>query len=234
VSSFRADTSEFKPSAVRLGTSRTYATVFPGTENPLSESGTWINGGTTGIDWRDVRCTPGFAFGTGPSASPPYDDPTAILSGPWGAIQTAEATVRVDAIEAAVNQEVEIRLLTTIAPNRILGYEVMWSITTNTYIDIRRWDGTTDLSSYVQIGFLGSGTSPQLLTGYRIKATIDATGTIRAYTDSGGGYALMLTSTADLTYRSGAPGIGYFKHAGAAGALSGYGLSAFSCSATSA
>jgi len=196
---------------------RSYATSFPLTENPISEGGRWLNGGTNGIDWRDVQTTPGYAYGTGPSASPPYDDPTAVLTGTWGPIQTVECTVRVDAIEGGANQEVEARLLTTITPNRIVGYEVMWSITTNTYIDIRRWDGTTDLSSYVQIGFLGSGTSPQLQTGYRLKATINAAGVIKAYTDSGAGYVLMLTSSADLTYRSGAPGIGFFKHAGAPG-----------------
>jgi len=213
--------------AVRLRGAQSYSTNFVGlTQNPLSDGGRWIHGGTTGLLWRDVQCTPGFAYGTGPSASPPYDDPTAVLTGVWGTVQTAEATVQVTAIEE-VNQEVELRLLTTITPNRIVGYEVMWSITTNTYIDIRRWDGTTDLSSYVQIGFLPSGTSPQLQTGYRIKATVDSSGVFRAYTDSGGGYVLMLTSSADLTYRSGSPGMGFFKHAGAAGPLSGAGFTSF-------
>jgi hypothetical protein len=28
----------------------TYSTTFPGTENPISESGNWVNGGTTGLD----------------------------------------------------------------------------------------------------------------------------------------------------------------------------------------
>lgn len=210
---------------------RSYATSFTGTENPLSQGGAWISGGVTGV-FRDVQCTPGFAFGTGPSASPPYDDPTAIVAGEWGPLQTAEAIVRIDAVEGGVNQEVELRLITTIDGIKITGYEIMWSITTNTYIDMRRWvGGADDIGQFVQIGFLGSGTSPQLQTGYRIKATVDANGVFRAYTDSGGGYVLMLTSSADLTYRSGAPGIGFFKHAGAAGPLSGYGLSYFQCQA---
>jgi len=233
MASFRADTSEFKPTGVRLGMQRTFSTSFAGTENPLSEGGNWISGAVSGI-FQDVRCTPGFAFGAGPSASPPYDDPTSVVSGGWGPVQTAEATVRVDAIESGVNQEVELRLLTTITPGFIRGYEIMWSITTNTYIDVRRWEGlANDIGQFVQLGFTGSGTSPQLVTGYRVKATIDSAGVIRAYTDSGAGYVLMCTATADLTYRTGAPGIGFFKHAGAAGALTGYGYSLFTCSSAS-
>ncbi len=222
---------------------RSYATAFPGTENPLSQGGAWLNGGTDGLAFRDVQCTPGFAFGTAPSASPPYDDPTAILAGEWGPNQTVEATVRVDAIEPGVNQEVELRLHSTIGPGRISGYEVLFSITTNHYIEIMRWEGnSTDIGQFTSIRFLGSGStgdggfvSPQLLTGYRLKATIDpTTGLIRGFVDSlgdapsnGSGYVLMVEGT-DTTYRSGAPGIGFFKHAGNAGPLSGAGFSYFS------
>ena len=42
----------------------TYSTNFPSTENPISESGRWINGGSTGLKWANVRTTPGLAFGT--------------------------------------------------------------------------------------------------------------------------------------------------------------------------
>lgn len=213
---------------------QSYVTSFRAGGGSLSESSHWINGSVSGV-WQDVLSTPGFAYGAGESASPPYDDPTAVLAGAWGPVQTAEATVRVDAIEAAVNQEVEMRLLTSIlSTGHIYGYEVMWSITTNTYIDMERWDGGTDAGSFQSIGFLGSGTSPQLQTGYRIKATVDGLGVVRAYTDSGSGYVLMLTSTADLTYRKGAPGIGFFKHAGNAGPLTGYGLTYFAASGRAA
>ena len=33
----------------------TYTTTFPLTENPISQSGHWINGGTVGFDWCNVR-----------------------------------------------------------------------------------------------------------------------------------------------------------------------------------
>src|ERR1700729_3247334 len=42
----------------------TYTTNFPLTENPISEGGKWINGQKDGVDWTDVRTTPGLAFGT--------------------------------------------------------------------------------------------------------------------------------------------------------------------------
>jgi hypothetical protein len=208
---------------------RSYATTFAGlTENPLRENGRWIDGGTVGIDWQDVRCTPGFAYGAGASVAPPYDDPSAVLTGLWGAVQTVELTVQIDAVEGGVNQEIEARLLMSITPHRIVGYEVMWSITSNTYIDIERWDGGTSAPDFHQVAFLAGGTSPQLQTGYRLKATVDATGVFRAYTDSGSGYVLMLTSAADTTYQTGAPGLGFFKAGGAAGPLTGFGITAFS------
>src|SRR5260221_14050462 len=41
-----------------------YTTTFSRAENPISEGGKWRNGQTDGLDWTDVRTTPGFAFGT--------------------------------------------------------------------------------------------------------------------------------------------------------------------------
>ena len=37
---------------------RTYTTNFPLTENPISEAGNWINGGSVGFDWSNVSTTP--------------------------------------------------------------------------------------------------------------------------------------------------------------------------------
>jgi len=208
---------------------RRYTTTFPGTENPISEGGVWVQGAVTAGNFQNTRCTPGYAIGAGPSSSPPYDDPTSVLSGVWGAVQTAEGTVRVDAIENGVNQEVELRLLTTITAGFIKGYEILFSITTNAYVELMRWEGTsTAIDQFHSIAFLGNGTSPQLQTGYRVKATISSAGVITAFVDSGGGYVQMLQGT-DTTYRDGAPGIGFFKHAGSSGALSGAGFTSFTC-----
>jgi hypothetical protein len=60
---------------------RSYSTRFPLVENPISEGGNWINGKTAGIDWANVRTTPGFAHGT-ESGKVKYDDSTALLAAP--------------------------------------------------------------------------------------------------------------------------------------------------------
>src|SRR5438874_4698763 len=65
------------------GAKQSYSTNFSATENPISEGGKWINGGTTGRDWGNVQSTPGLAFGTMVSSAPPYDDSTAVLAGTW-------------------------------------------------------------------------------------------------------------------------------------------------------
>src|SRR5438445_9866419 len=72
---------------------QSYTTSFPGTENPISESGNWINGGTTGLDWGNVQTTAAKAFGV--SLPSQFGDPTAVLTGSWGPNQTVTGTVRV-------------------------------------------------------------------------------------------------------------------------------------------
>jgi hypothetical protein len=89
---------------------RTYSTKFPNAENPLSEGGVWINGGTVGLDWHDCVTTPGFAFGTQP-ATIVFDDSTCLVSGSWGPDQTVEITVHTATPGAhAQFEEVEVRL----------------------------------------------------------------------------------------------------------------------------
>jgi hypothetical protein len=70
-----------------------YKTTFALTENPISEGGVWINGGTDGLDWVDVSTESGYAHGNYSPFSPPYKDPTAILKGTWSNDQEAQATV---------------------------------------------------------------------------------------------------------------------------------------------
>jgi hypothetical protein len=213
----------------RTAEANSYSTNFALTENPISENGRWINGKTTGVEWHDVQCTPGHAFGVGPqSPAPPYDDPTAVLTGTWGRTQTVEATVIVPASPSG-SQEVELRVLTTITPGRIVGYEVLFSVTSNTYVDIERWDGGTNRSDFVSLVPGGYILAPRrLATGNRIKATVTPAGLISAYIDYGSGYQLIVQGT-DTTYTSGAPGIGFFQYA-SAGSMSDFGLSSFSAS----
>src|ERR1700759_2669448 len=106
-----------------------YTTSFPATENPISESGMWINGGTTGVNWTDVQTTPGLAFGTMPgdgSGVAVYADSTAVLAGSWGPDQTPTATLFISngSELPGLFEECELRLRTTIQAGSITGYEI--------------------------------------------------------------------------------------------------------------
>src|SRR5579859_2351942 len=111
---------------------RSYATRFEHDEEPLSEGGLWLNGSADGIDWCDVIARGGVAYGAvsrmrvaerrveqGNLGAPPeddaapegdYDDPTAVLSGEWGANQHATGTVFSRDPTNRYFQEVELRL----------------------------------------------------------------------------------------------------------------------------
>ena len=41
-------------SATTSGINGSYSTTFPLTENPISEGGSWTNGGATGLGWANV------------------------------------------------------------------------------------------------------------------------------------------------------------------------------------
>ena len=73
-----------------------------------------MNGQRGGLDWANVRTTPGFAFGTELGGNRPelqkHDDSTAILTGTWGPNQTAQATVHTVSQNDKIYEEVELRL----------------------------------------------------------------------------------------------------------------------------
>jgi hypothetical protein len=187
---------------------RVYSTNFPLTENPISEGGKWINGGTTGLDWSDVRTSPGLAFGaTSTTTTPPFNDPTAVLSGTWGPIQECEGVVVVPASPADY-QELELRLRTTVAAHAILGYEAIFSVTANPYVQVVRWDGGTTIDKFV---YIADATGPRLNTGDRVRANVDASHVFRAWVNQGTGWQLIATSTPDATYQ-GNPGMGAWNH----------------------
>ena len=137
------------PAAAPVGTHGPYTTNFSRAENPISEGGRWLNGQTDGVDWTDVRTTPGFAFGTEIGGNRPapqrYDDSTALLKGTWGPNQTAQATVRSvkPNQDGKVWEEVELRLRSSISPHHCTGYEIMFrcSKIPKAYCNIARWEG---------------------------------------------------------------------------------------------
>lgn len=209
---------------------RSYSTSFVGTENPISESGNWVNGGTVGIDWTNVRKTPGFAFGTQPGTDPcsagnGCTDSTAIISGPWGADQTVQATALVPnaSTSTSVNEEIELRLRTNITAHSITGYEIICSVIANStsgnYIQIIKWLGP--LGSFTSLnGFTG-----HCVTGDVFKATVTGTAST-VITVFKNGVTIGSATDSSSPWTSGAPGVGFFL-IGTTGVNANYGFSDF-------
>src|SRR5262249_61990831 len=112
------------------GINGSYSTTFPLTENPISESESWTNGGATGLDWANVQTTAGLSFGTGPvnAGTYLYADPTAVLKGVWAQDQQVQATVKVrGAYGRARCKEIKILLSMTINRNCITRQELKLS-----------------------------------------------------------------------------------------------------------
>ena len=202
---------------------RLFSTTFGADENPISQGGRWINGGTTGLSWTNVQIAGGMAIGTqtGAHAGTPqqYDDSTAVLAGPWGPNQMAQARVRILAVNTGAYEEVELRLRTTIDPLSITGYEVDISDRPaggEPYVGVVRWNGP--LGSYTVLGPVLPG--PGLKNGDLVRATVVGS-TIRVYINGS-----QVFQVNDSTYTNGAPGMGFFLQA-PTGTNANYGFSQF-------
>ena len=195
---------------------RIYSTQFPLTENPISEGGNWINGGTVGLQWKNARTTPGFCFGT-ETGSGGFDDTTAVVSGAWGATQTAIGRVQIGTEQSTVSEEVELRLRTTITANSITGYEILFGVGAGKpYIQIVKWNGP-----FGNFTALDARPGPGVHSGDIVMAKISGT-TITAYVNG-----VSIFSVNDGTYSSGAPGVGFYQQNGVVGDDSNFGFSSF-------
>jgi hypothetical protein len=200
-----------------------YSTNFPATENPILESGMWLNGGANGIKWTNIRTQNGMAIGTMPgnaSGAAEYADSTAVLSGSWGPDQTVNATVVVPSPSSGTNvfEEVELRLRTAITANSITGYECNYSVTASgNYVQIVRWNGA--LGSWTLL----DGRTLHVKNGDIISASAKGN-KITTYVN---GSAVF--SVTDSTYSSGNPGIGFFLE-GATDLNANFGLTNFTAS----
>jgi len=203
---------------------RSYANSFDVDEAPLSDGGMWLNGGTDGTDWVDVIVKDGKAYGgrsrmavaeqraeqgnleaaTSEDAAPEgdYDDPTAVLSGEWGADQHAKGTVFSRNPTNAYFQEVEIRLRSTMTPKHCRGYEVFWRCLQEEggYAEIVRWNGPIgDFTSLVKL----IGPQYGVQHGDVIEATVIGN-VLTGYVNG-----VEMISVTDDVYADGAPGIGF-------------------------
>ncbi|MEO8637464.1 MAG: LamG-like jellyroll fold domain-containing protein [Candidatus Taylorbacteria bacterium] len=197
--------------AVSAGNPRTYVTTFSGgAENPLSESGNWINGKATGLDWTDMRMANGLVYGTQPPSGG-YDDSTAILSGTWGPDQTVTAVVHTVNPTGSAVEELEIRLRSSISAHSNTGYELTYGLspTGTQYYSIVRWNGA--LGNFTVLANLSAAQGAPFLTdNSTIKGTMIGN-TITLYVNN-----VSILTTTDSTFASGAPGIGWLRAYGGA------------------
>jgi len=198
-----------------------YTSSFPLTENPISEQGNWSTGRSVGLDWNDVRTTPGLAFGTqigNETGNAQYSDSTAILTGSWGPIQTVTVVAKVISAPNAGQAEVEIRLRSAISNHLCTGYEIDVSVdSVQQYFAIDRWNGALGSFTLLNVNY----GAPQVRNGDVIKATIDANGLIIAYLNN-----VEMVRATDTTFATGNPGIGFYV-SGATGLGANFGLSSF-------
>jgi hypothetical protein len=202
-----------------------YSTNFTRAENPLSEGGKWTNGGTDGLDWTDVRTTPGLVFGTEIGGNRPdpqkYDDSTALLKGAWGPNQTAQATVHSvnPNQDGKVWEEVELRLRSSISPHNCTGYEIMFrcSKIPQAYCNIARWEGRLGKFTYLKNS---GGSKYGVSNGDVVKASM--IGNVLTVYING----VQMVQVTDNKFTSGNPGMGFYLD-GATGVMGDYGFSSF-------
>ncbi len=209
------------------GQNPSYTTRFPLTENPISQGVMWINGGTTGLDWGNVQTTPGLAFGTNVSGAPPYNDSTAVLTGTWASNQMVQATVYSINQTSSIQEEVELRLRTTITAHSITGYEFDYRVTSDgsQYLALVRWNGPLNNFTYLVNCGSGSGCNgPGLHNGDVVMATAIGN-TLTGYING-----VQVMQATDGTYTSGSPGMGFWNHGGTMADNSNYGFSSFAAS----
>lgn len=181
-------------------TGRVYTTTFPLTENPISESGNWINGQALGLDWHDVSTTPGLAIGHQSGSS--YTDGTALLTGAWGSTQIVEAVVHTVNPKESCYQEVEMRLRSTLTAHSCAGYEISFKATksASAYLIIVRWNGPVGDFTYLKNS---TGAQYGIAEGDTVKATMVGN-VITAYLNG-----VAVGTATDSTYTTGNPGMGF-------------------------
>lgn len=198
-----------------------FTTLFPATENPISQSAIWLNGQTNGVQWQDVRTTPGLAFGTGFAGDrfegSAFDDNLAHLKSSFrtfNANQFVQGVVHYTyAGLPTAQQECELLARFDISSNNARGYEVLWGCEPGTggYLAVVKWVGA--LGDFKTIYDSGSGGAPTptendvLLAEFvGTNATVKINGslfTVADLTKESGGTTLT-------TWSTGQPGIGFW------------------------
>ena len=206
-----------------VGFSQTYTTNFALTENPISEGGRWVNGGTVGLDWTNVSTTSGLAIGH-EGGIVDYTDATALLTGSWGPDQSAMATIHTVNQNDACYEEVELRLRSSLSAHSCTGYEISekCSTTAGAYLIIVRWNGAVgDFTILKEL----NGATYGIRNGDSVRATIIGN-VVTAYING-----VQMAQATDATFKTGNPGMGFNLH-GCTATNGDYGFTSFTAAAS--
>jgi hypothetical protein len=197
----------FASSAVRCGAgpappATSYTTLFPLTEDPISEGGLWVCGGAVGGDWTNPETTPGRCFGS--TIVSTTDDDIACLTTSFHANQYAQGTVfRQVGYTAPSSHESELLLRFAISSGVARGYEVTWGF--EGLVQIVRWNGSlgdfTVLNAGVDVG--------PAVTGDVLRAGMIGSDITVFLNDE------SIATANDSTWTDGQPGLGFFPRTGA-------------------
>jgi hypothetical protein len=199
----------------------TYTTNYPLTENPVSEGGKWIQGGTTGLDWTNTRSSGGLAFAS--TINTGFNDNVAYLNPALFAVPTNHTVVitvhRVAGYTPPDTHEIEIFLRALGSAHSWRGYEVDFAFANSGLVQLVRWDGALNNFTVLSIT-VNNGAN--IADGDTLTASITGS-TITAKHNNN----LLFTAT-DATYATGNAGHGFFVRTG--GTPSSFCISQFSAS----
>ncbi len=218
----------------RVDQRHTASSTFGGTENPISESGVWTNGGSYGVS--GMQKSGGLCYGTqvlGPNG-PPYNDSIAGHTGfQWGPNQWVIGTVFSQNPQngSTTFQEIELWARIQFGPSNLIckGYDTNIRCVTDGsgYCQIGRRNGTVNDTSFA--GDSDNTVNGITLTTGNVIALSVIGPNIKVYkaTDMASfraGTMTLINSATDTTYNSGVPGLGHWEN-GTLGAMTDYGWS---------
>jgi hypothetical protein len=201
---------------------RTYDTLFPLTQNPLSEGGQFVNGGTDGVSWADMRSDGVHGYGTQVThADPPtYDDSHAHLIG-YRPNHWCEGTLYINGSTTGLEANLFIRQ--QITANNSRGWEI------NLYLGgpalhIVRWEGA--LASFTDLTPSGITTNCVFTNGAVWYAEVIGS-TLTVMCNGVIVHQRDLTQDAGNYWATGNPGLGHYatQHFGPNAALANVGWS---------
>lgn len=221
---------------LRSAANDSFSTTFPDTENPLSSGGIWTHGGTTGLEWQNIRATggsPGTCYGVGPASAEGVEDCIAAIQGRFNTQRHfAQFTVKRDVgYTPPSSHEIELHVGCTIGANSIATYEMLFPFD-GAFLSVR-WNGAYGSFTYLFTGLDTVSGDPANLS------SLDDGDVVRAEYDSTSGSpvitlkrnsvtALVLTDTAVGKITSGSPGLAFFARTGTGLDMTKYGVKAFS------